>query len=122
LPIVDAPPRNIILLGLLGLGLGILISSLTSKYRDLRYVVDFAVQMAMYATIIFPISAYPEKYKWLASINPMIPLIETTKLGLLGSGNFDIFTYSYCIAFTLLSLFIGILIFNKTEQNFMDIV
>jgi lipopolysaccharide transport system permease protein len=115
-------PLNIVLLGLLGLGLGILISSLTTKYRDLRYMIDFAVQMAMYATIIFPLSAYPERFQWLALINPLIPLIETTKLGLLGSGYFDLNTYLYCIGFTLVSLIIGILIFNKTEQNFMDVV
>jgi lipopolysaccharide transport system permease protein len=115
-------PLNIILLGLLGLGLGILISSLTTKYRDLRYMIDFAVQMGMYATVIFPRSAYPERFEWLALINPLIPLIETTKLGLLGSGFFDLNTYIYCITFTLLSLIIGVLIFNKTEQNFMDVV
>lgn len=114
-------PVNIILLGLMGLGLGILISSLTTKYRDFVYLVEFGLQLLMYATVIFPVSALG-KYKWIASANPLIPLIETTKLGLLGKGTFDQNAYLACVIFTLLSLFIGVLLFNKTERNFMDVV
>lgn len=115
-------PINIILLGIFGLGLGILITSLTIKYRDLRFLVDFGVQLAMYATIIFPVSSYPEKYKWLAHYNPFIPLIESTKLGILGSGTFNLESYIFSIILNLVVLAFGIIIFNKAEQNFMDIV
>jgi len=115
-------PFNILLLGLIGLALGILFSSLTTKYRDLTYLLDFGIQLLMYATIIFPVSAFPENFKWMAAYNPIMPLIETTKLGLLGQGTFDLTSYLSCIAFTLISLLLGIVIFNKTEQNFMDVV
>jgi lipopolysaccharide transport system permease protein len=115
-------PLNVILLGLLSLGLGVLISSLTTKYRDLRFLIDFGVQLLMYATVIFPASAYPSNYQWVAKINPLIPLMETTKLGLLGSGSFDLYAYIGCIAVTFVFLFVGVLVFNKTEQNFMDVV
>lgn len=114
-------PVNIILLGLMGLGLGILISSLTTKYRDFTYLLEFGLQLLMYATIIFPASAFG-KYIWVAKINPLMPLIETTRLGILGSGAFDLFAYLYCVGFTLVSLIIGVLLFNKTERNFMDVV
>lgn len=115
-------PLNVFLLGLMGLGLGILFSSLTTKYRDLSYLVDFGLQLLMYATVIFPVSAFPEKFKWLATINPLMPLIETTKLGLLGQGTFDPISYTGAFGFTVISLLLGIVLFNKTEQNFMDVV
>jgi len=115
-------PLNIILLGLMGLALGILFSSLTTKYRDLTYLLDFGVQLLMYATIIFPVSAFPENFKWMAKFNPIMPLIETTKLGLLGLGTFDLTSYLSSIAFTVICLLVGIISFNKTEQNFMDVV
>lgn len=114
-------PVNIVILGLMGLGLGIIISSLTTKYRDFTYMVDFGLQLLMYATVIFPASAFG-KYAWLAKINPLVPIIETTKLGLLGKGTFDLSAYLLCVGFTLSALLIGVLLFNKTERNFMDVV
>ncbi|MBL7799332.1 MAG: ABC transporter permease [Chitinophagales bacterium] len=115
-------PVNVLLLGLLSLGIGVLISSLTTKYRDLRFLIDFGVQLLMYATVIFPASSYPEKYQWVAKVNPLIPLMETTKLGLLGAGSFDPQAYLGCVIVTIISLFTGVLVFNMTEQNFMDVV
>lgn len=115
-------PLNVILLGLLGLGLGVLVSSLTTKYRDLRYLVDFGLQLLMYATVIFPVSAFPEKYKWIANYNPIMPLIEVSKLGLLGVGTFSFDSYIFCVLSTTTALIVGILVFNKTEQNFMDVI
>lgn len=114
-------PLNIFLLGMMGLGLGILISSLTTKYRDITYLLEFGLQLLMYATVIFPVSAFG-KYKWVAELNPLMSLIETTKLGLLGSGTFSLSAYLYCIGFTVVSLFIGVILFNKAERNFMDVV
>jgi lipopolysaccharide transport system permease protein len=115
-------PLNVILLGLLGLGIGVLISSLTTKYRDLSYLVDFGLQLVMYATIIFPVSYFPDNLKWFAAINPLIPIIETSKLGLLGAGTFHMSSYLFCITITIVTLIVGTLIFNRTEQNFMDVV
>jgi lipopolysaccharide transport system permease protein len=76
----------------------------------------------MYATIIFPASAFPARLQWIPVVNPLIPLLETTKLGLLGKGTFDPIAYLACIVFTVIVLIIGVLTFNKTEQNFMDVV
>lgn len=121
-PYIVLLPLNVLLLGLLGLGLGILVSSLTTKYRDLRYLVEFGLQLLMYATVIFPVSAYPAKWQWIATANPLLPLIETSKLGLLGAGTFGWQSYLACMGFTLVSLVLGILFFNKTERNFMDVV
>ncbi len=115
-------PLNIILLGVLGLGSGILISSLTTKYRDLNNLVDFGLQLLMYATVLFSADAYPARFKWFTVVNPLFPIIETTKLGLLGSGTFDLTAYIISILFTITTLVLGVLVFNKTEQNFMDVV
>ncbi len=121
-PYIMLLPINIILLGFLGLGIGIIISSMTIKYRDLRFIMDFVIQLWMYATVIFPVSSYPIKFRWMADFNPLIPILETTKLGLLGQGTFSLHSYVICVIVTFISLIIGILMFNSTEQNFMDIV
>ncbi len=77
----------------------------------------------MYATVIFSVSAYPAKWQWFATANPLLPLIETSKsVGLLGAGTFGWQSYLACMAFTLVPSVLGILFFNKTERNFMDVV
>ena len=116
-------PILIILMGLLGLGLGMIISSLTTKYRDLRFLIQFGVQLWMYVTpIIYPLSSLEGKMKTLAILNPMTSIIETFKFSFLGTGTFDWYYLGYTTLMTLFILLIGVLIFNKTEQNFMDTV
>lgn len=116
-------PFIILIIGLQALGFGMIISSLTNKYRDLIFLLSFAVQLWMYATpIIYPMSAIPEKYKWLINFNPVTPLIEIFRYGFLGKGEFSFISISYCIVFTILILSIGTIIFNKVEKNFMDTV
>lgn len=116
-------PVLILLTGLLSLGIGILITSLTTKYRDFRFLIQFGIQLWMYATpIIYPLSTLEGKLKTMAIMNPMTSIIETFKYGFLGQGTFSWYYLGYTAIFTFLTLIIGILIFNKTEQNFMDTV
>ena len=116
-------PVLILLTGLLSLGIGILITSLTTKYRDFRFLIQFGIQLWMYATpIIYPLSTLEGKLKTMAIMNPMTSIIETFKYGFLGQGTFSWYYLGYTAIFTFLTLIIGVLIFNRTEQNFMDTV
>ena len=116
-------PFLVMLMAGLGLGFGIIISSLTTKYRDLTHLVSFGVSLWMYATpIIYPLSEIPERYKMLVLANPMTPLVETFKTALLGVGTVNYYYLLYSLAFTIVLLAVGILIFNKVERTFMDTV
>lgn len=107
----------------LGLGFGIIISSMTTKYRDLTNLVGFGVQLWMYATpIIYPLSEIPEKYKWAIIANPITPIVETFRFALLGKGSFDFNYLLYSFGFMIVLLAIGVVMFNKVEQSFMDTV
>jgi lipopolysaccharide transport system permease protein len=119
-------PLIVLLMALLGLGTGMLISAMTTKYRDLSFLVGFGVQLLMYATtVIYPLSTaiekYP-KYSWLIEYNPMTPLIETFRYGFLGEGSFSWESIGYATAVTVFFLIIGIVIFNKVEKTFVDTV
>lgn len=116
-------PFLILIMALLGLGLGIIFSALTTKYRDLSFLLQFGVQLLMYATpVIYPVSAIPEKYKWIIQANPITPIIEGFRYAFLGSGVFDWFQILYSFSFTLFILFFGVVIFSRVEKNFMDTV
>ncbi|MEE1945125.1 ABC transporter permease [Pedobacter sp. KR3-3] len=119
-------PLVVLLMALLGLGLGMIISAMTTKYRDLSFLINFGVQLLMYATtVIYPLSTvvkkYPE-YAWLIKINPMTTLIETFRYGFLGKGTFSWDALSYTTLSTLVILLLGIVVFNKVEKNFVDTV
>ena len=116
-------PVLVFQMALLGLGLGLVITALTTKYRDLAFLITFGVQLMMYATtVIYPLSAAPDKYKWLIELNPMTGIIEAFRYGFLGQGEFTFSSFGYSVAFTLISLMLGVIIFNKTEKNFVDTV
>jgi len=116
-------PYLLLLMAGLGLGAGIIISALTTKYRDLQYLVTFGVQLLMYATpIVYPLSVVPEKYKWLALANPMAPIIETFRYAFLGSGSFNVTYLLYSTVTTLILLLLGVVLFNRVEKTFMDTV
>lgn len=116
-------PISIIIMALLGLGFGIIISSLTTKYRDLQFLVNFGVQLFMYATpVIWPVSSIPEKWKTLAMANPMAPIIESIRAGFLGNGDFNYLQIAYSALFAIAVFFIGIILFNRVEKSFMDTV
>jgi lipopolysaccharide transport system permease protein len=119
-------PFLILLMALFGLGLGIIVSSLTTKYRDLRFLMTFVVQLMMYGTpVIYPMSKivndYPQ-YKWVVLANPMSSIIESFRFIFSGNG---IFSYHYLLISMVIILFIlvlGVLLFGKVEKNFMDTV
>jgi len=116
-------PVIIILLAAMGLGIGIIISSLTTKYRDLSFLITFGIQLLMYATpVIYPLSYLSDKYKTFILLNPITPLIEIFRLAILGTGTFNIWYLLYSIVFAILSLIFGIMIFNQVEKSFMDTV
>ncbi|OFY86485.1 MAG: ABC transporter permease [Bacteroidetes bacterium RIFCSPLOWO2_12_FULL_31_6] len=116
-------PYLIVLMAVLSLGLGMIITSLTTKYRDLVFLLQFGVQLLMYATpVIYPLSSVPEKYQWLIILNPMTSIIETFKYGVLGAGTFSWLYLAYTTMFTIVVLILGTIIFNKTEKTFMDTV
>jgi lipopolysaccharide transport system permease protein len=116
-------PFLVLLMAGLGLGFGIIISSLTTKYRDLTHLVTFGVTLWMYATpIIYPLSEIPEKYRLLVLANPMTPVVETFRTALLGVGQINYTHLLYSFGFTIVLLAVGVLIFNKVEKTFMDTV
>lgn len=116
-------PLLIFLMAGLGLGFGIIISSMTTKYRDLTYLVSFGVSLWMYATpVIYPVSSIPEKWRWVATINPVTPIIETFRMGFLGAGDASWLGLAYSAEFMLVVMFIGVVIFNRVERTFIDTV
>ena len=116
-------PVIVVLMALMGLGAGMVISAMTTKYRDLAFLLTFGVQLLMYATtVIYPLSAANPKYKWLIAANPMTPLIETFRYGFLGKGSFSWEMLGYSAIVTIGSLLAGIIIFNRVEKTFLDTV
>lgn len=116
-------PLLILLMAALGLGLGIIFSSLTTKYRDLRFLLSFGVQLMMFATpVILPMSAMSSKYALLIRLNPVSPIIEAFRYGFLGSGTFSWMWIGYSFLCSIVLLIIGMAIFNKVEKTFMDTV
>ncbi len=116
-------PFLLLIMALLGLGLGIIFSSLTTKYRDLSFLLQFGIQLLMYATpIIYPLSSAGGKLKLILQLNPLTPLIETFRHIMFGQGFIDWGGLLYCTVFTLVALFTGIVIFNQVEKSFMDTV
>ncbi len=116
-------PVLLLTLAMMSLAFGILITSMTTKYRDLTFLVAFGVQLMMYATpVIYPISiASPDKQFWLW-LNPLTSIFEAFKYGFLGQGVFSYYWLSYSIIFTTLLLLLGVVVFNKVEKRFIDTV
>ncbi|WP_419803151.1 ABC transporter permease [Mucilaginibacter sp.] len=116
-------PLVVVLMASMGLGLGMIISAMTTKYRDLAFLITFGIQLLMYATpIIYPLSAAPAKYIWLISLNPMSELIEIFRYGFLGRGSFSWGALGYSTIMTVAFLMLGTVIFNKVEKSFVDTV
>lgn len=116
-------PVLIIMLAGLALGFGILISSMTTKYRDLTILFTFVVQLWMYATpVIYPLSTMSPKMQTIMSINPLTSIVETFKYGTMGVGTFSWASLIYSFVFMLFLLAVGVVIFNKVQRSFMDTV
>lgn len=114
-------PLLILDMAILGLGAGMIISALTTKYRDLRFLVAFGIQLLMYATpVIYPLSSIGPKYKWIMELNPMTPIIETFKYGFIGAGTFSWFALLQSFIVSVVLFVVGTLIFNRVEKTFMD--
>ncbi|HEX8327792.1 MAG TPA: ABC transporter permease [Hymenobacter sp.] len=116
-------PVLVLLMALLSLGLGMIFSALTTKYRDLAILLTFGVQLAMYATpIIYPASSLPDKYRWILQANPMTPIVETFRYGFLGSGTVSWANLAYSAVITVAIVLVGIVIFNRVQKSFTDTV
>jgi lipopolysaccharide transport system permease protein len=119
-------PLLIALMGILGLGLGMLISSLVTKYRDLSYLIGFGVQLLMYlSAVMYPMALIQSKmpdYAWLVHYNPLAYIIESTRYMLLGVGDISFWGLIYTVGVTFGLFFMGLLVFNKTEKSFIDTV
>ncbi len=116
-------PVLIFISAVYGLGFGIIVSSLTTKYRDLAFLLSFGMQLWMYVTpIVYPLSQVPKKYLTWILANPITPLVEAFRKAVLGVGTVTAGQLAYSFVFAFAVLFVGILIFNKVEQNFMDTI
>jgi lipopolysaccharide transport system permease protein len=116
-------PLLILQTALLSLGVGLLMSALTAKYRDLAHASGLLIQVWMYATpVIYPLSKFPEKWKWVVALNPMTAIVESFRLTLLGTGTVEPRYLACSIALTLIFLVLGLLLFGKVERTFVDTV
>lgn len=116
-------PVLIFMLAMHGMSWGLIISSMTTKYRDMKFLVQFGIQLFMYATpVIYPLSAAPEKYRDIIALNPLTPIFEAFKYGCLGCGSLDWSGLLYSSLFMLVTLFFAVVVFSRTERNFMDTV
>lgn len=119
-------PVLIAVMGILGLGLGMLISSMVTKYRDFSYLIAFGIQLLMYlSAVMYPMELIQQKlpnYGWLVQYNPLAYLIETTRYMLLNVGQISVWGLCYTFVITLIIFLIGVLVFNRTEKSFIDTV
>ena len=119
-------PLVILMMALLGLGFGMIISSMTTKYRDLTFLLQFGVQLLMYGSaVMYPLSYFKEKlpeYSWLVEYNPIAIVVETFRIMTLGVDSFSIDKFIYALIFSILIFLLGLIVFNKTEKSFIDTV
>jgi lipopolysaccharide transport system permease protein len=116
-------PVLILLMALFALGVGMIFSSLTTKYKDLTFLLAFGIQLFMYITpVVYPSSALPEKFQILAKINPLSSIFECFRYAYLGTGTFTITDLLISTLVIVFLFFTGVLVFNKVEKSFMDTV
>ena len=116
-------PLIIVLMALISMGIGLILSSMTTKYKDLNQLIGFGVQLFMYATpVIYPSSTVPLDYQWVVELNPLVGLFDYMRFAYLGVGEFTILDLVYPSIFSIVILAIGVLVFNKTQKTFMDTV
>ena len=116
-------PLIIVLMALISMGIGLILSSMTTKYKDLNQLIGFGVQLFMYATpVIYPSSSVPLDYQWVVELNPLVGLFDYMRFAYLGVGEFTILDLVYPSIFSIVILAIGVLVFNKTQKTFMDTV
>ena len=120
---IFAFPILVLMMSSLSLGIGIIVSALTTKYRDLKNFIGFGITLVMYASpVIYPVSAVPDSYSWFTRFNPIAPILEAFRLGFTGAGTVSLIDLIYSGSFILIVLFIGLLLFHQVEKTFMDTV
>jgi len=123
LVVLIVTPIVLLMMAGMGLGMGLILSALTTKYRDLTFLISFGVQLLMYATpVIYPISTMDARFSWLIEANPLSWLVEAFRKVYLGAGQLSISGLMYSFTFMMVILWVGVLVFNKVEKNFMDTV
>jgi lipopolysaccharide transport system permease protein len=116
-------PLMLVMLAGYGLGVGIIVSALTTRYRDLSYLVTFGVQLLMYITpVIYPTSAVPAHYRWIVRANPLTPIVEGFRRGIVGVGTLDLPQLLMSMGLMLVVLALGLVFFTRVERTFMDTV
>ncbi len=116
-------PLIVVHMAVLALGVGLVLSTLTAKYRDLTHIQGFLVQLLMYATpIIYPLSRVPEKWQWIAQLNPMTAIVEATRKLLLGVGTVEPRQYAISVAVSVLILLVGLFSYQRAARTFVDTV
>ena len=116
-------PLLVLQMAALGLGFGVIVSSMTTRYRDLTQLVGFGVQLWMYLTpVVYPASSIPEMWRFLLALNPMSSVVQLFRYALLGTGSMDITAWLTSLALTLLVLFVAVVLFSRVEKTFMDTV
>jgi lipopolysaccharide transport system permease protein len=116
-------PFYLLIMAVLGFGIGIILSSLTTKYRDLSYLLTFGVQLLMYATpVIYPLNSTSGKLRQLLLLNPTTSIIENFRYSVFGQGEFQLWGMVYSAVFSIIVVFVGVLFFNQVEKSFMDTV
>lgn len=121
--LVLALPLFLIHIAFLGTGTGLIISSLTTKYRDLNVLVSFGLTLWMYITpVVYPVSQIPESFRWIMLLNPVAPVVETFRYAFLGSGSFELIYLLISTVVTTVILLLGMIVFNQVEKDFIDTV
>lgn len=120
---VLALPLVIVLMALISMGIGLILSSMTTKYKDLNQLISFGMQLFMYATpVIYPSSSIPADYQWVVNLNPLVGLFDYMRYAFLGVGSFTLSDFIFPAVFSVVILFFGIIVFNKVQKTFMDTV
>ena len=118
-----ATPLLLLMMAMFSLGLGTIVSALTTRYRDLTVLVSFGTQLLMFASpIIYPMSALPEKWQHVAGLNPIAPIVELFRYSYLGVGTVSLLHLLYSLIVIVLVLYFGVVLFNRIERTFMDTV
>ena len=116
-------PLVILWIGLLGGSMGLIISSLTTKYRDLNILLTFAIQLGMYATpVVYPLSELPEKFRWLAYANPVCAPIEFFRIAFYGAGHLEMSVILSSLGATVALVFLSLILFTRNERSFVDVI
>ena len=116
-------PMLLFQMAALGLGVGCLVSAVTTRFRDLQVLLGFFMQLWMYAScVVYPLSIVPEQYRWLYALNPMVFIIEAFRFAFMGQGTVDLWQIIVSFAVSLLVVIVGIALFNKTERTCVDII